>query len=148
MALKQQITDDIKTAMKAREEIRLATLRMLQSAVKYREIELRPGEINDEEINSIIKKLIKQRKDSFEQFTAGNRPELAERESKEIEVLLTYLPAQLDEKQIEAVVVKTIADLGAKSPKEMGAVMKEVLVRLSGAADGKLVSQIVKNKLQ
>lgn len=148
MALKQQILDDIKNAMKAKEEIRLATLRMLQSAVKYREIELRPGEINDDEINNIIKKLIKQRKDSVEQFTAGNRPELAERESKEIDVLLTYLPAQLDEKQIESVVVKTIEDLGAKSAKDMGAVMKEALVRLSGAADGKLVSQIVKSKLQ
>lgn len=146
--LKAKITEDIKSAMKSREALRLETLRFLQSQIKYREIELRPVEISDDEVMGVIKKLIKQRKDSIEQYTAGGRADLAEKETQELRIIEAYLPAQMDKAQIEALVVKAITDLGASSVKDMGRVMKEVLARSGGAADGKIVSEVVKSKLQ
>lgn len=146
--LKAKITEDIKSAMKSKETLRLDTLRFLQSQVKYREIELRPNEISDEEVMGVIKKMIKQRKESIEQYTTGGRADLAEKETQELRIMEAYLPAQMDKAQIETLVAKTITDLGASSVKDMGRVMKEVLARSGGAADGKLVSELVKSKLQ
>lgn len=148
MALRQQILDDIKSAMKAKEQIRLSTLRMLQSAVKNKEIEVRPKEISEEDILQVVKKLVKQRKDSIEQYQAAGRQELADKEAEEVLVLETYLPEQLSEGKIIEIIETVISETGASGPKEMGAVMKAVLAKVAGQADGKLVSQIVKSKLQ
>ena len=148
MALKEQIMNDIKEAMKAKQPERLSALRMLQSAVKNKEIELRPGVITDSDIFDVVKKMVKQRKESIEQFTAAGRTDLAEKESAEADMLSHYLPAQLNESQITTIVEDVIKELNASSQKEMGAVMKEAIARCKGAADNKIVSQIIKSKLQ
>lgn len=147
MDLKEQIMADIKTAMKDRETVKLNTLRFLQSAVKNREIELRPNAITPDEVLGVVKKLVKQRKESIEQYLAGNRQDLADQEKAELQILETYLPAQMSREQIEAVVTDVIAALGAKTMKDMGPTIKEVQARTAGAADGKLISEIVKAKL-
>lgn len=146
--LKNQITDDIKTAMKAKDALRLETLRFLNSAIKNREIELRPNPISNDEVMGVVKKLIKQRKESIDQFTQAGRKDLADKESQELAFLEVYLPAQMDRAQVEALVAKVITETGASSVKDMGKVMKEVLARSGGAADGKIVSEVVKTKLQ
>jgi uncharacterized protein YqeY len=148
VALKEQIMNDIKEAMKAKQPERLSALRMLQSAVKNKEIELRPGVITDSDIFDVVKKMVKQRKESIEQFTAAGRTDLAEKESAEADMLSHYLPAQLNESQITTIVEDVIKELNASSQKEMGAVMKEAIARCKGAADNKIVSQIIKSKLQ
>ncbi|MFK8137863.1 MAG: GatB/YqeY domain-containing protein [Bdellovibrionales bacterium] len=147
MSLKQQIMDDVKSAMRAKEQLKLSTLRMLQSAVKNKEIEVRPDEVSDQDIIQVVKKNIKQRKEAAEQFQAAGRKELAEKETEEITILEVYLPAQLDEAAITKIVEEVIAATGASSMKDMGGVMKEVQVKTAGSADGKLVSSIVKAKL-
>jgi uncharacterized protein YqeY len=145
--LKSQITEDIKAAMRAKDSLRLDTLRFLQSAIKNREIELRPAAINDDEVMGVLKKLIKQRKESIDQFSKAGRTDLAQKEQQELTYMEVYLPAQLDKGQVEALVSKVITDVGASGVKDMGKVMKEVLARAGGAADSKLVSEIVKSKL-
>lgn len=147
MALKAQILEDMKSAMRAKEQVKLETIRMLQSAIKLLEIELRPNEITEPEVLGVVKKLIKQRKDSFEQYQAAARPELAEKEALEITFLEKYLPPQLSEAQVAEVVAKAITSTGATSAKDMGKVMKEVLAQIDGQADSKLISQLVKAKL-
>lgn len=139
--------NDIKDAMRSKDSLKLNTLRFLQSAIKNREIELRPNPLNDEESMSVIKKLVKQRKESIEQYKAGNRQDLVDQESAELKILETYLPAQMSKEQVEKLVAEAIASTGAKSVKEMGAVMKEVLAKSGGAADNKLVSELVRAKL-
>lgn len=146
--LKSQLMNDVKVAMKERDALRLETLRFLQSAVKNREIELRPNPISNDEVLGVIKKLIKQRKESIDQFTQAGRSDLAEKETKELRFLEVYLPAQMGREQIEALVAKVITETGASSVKDMGKVMKEVLAQSGGAADGKVVSEVVKAKLQ
>jgi uncharacterized protein YqeY len=148
VALKEQIMNDIKEAMKAKQPERLSALRMLQSAVKNKEIELRPGVITDSDIFDVVKKMVKQRKESIEQYTAAGRTDLAEKESAEADMLSHYLPTQLNESQITVIVEDVIKELKASSQKEMGAVMKEAIARCKGAADNKIVSQIIKSKLQ
>lgn len=147
MDLREQIMADIKTAMKDKEAVKLSTLRFLQAAVKNREIELRPNAITSDEVLGVLKKLVKQRKESIEQYLAGNRQDLADQEKAELQILETYLPAQMSREQIEAVITEVIAALGAKTMKDMGPTIKEVQARTAGAADGKLISEIVKAKL-
>lgn len=148
MSLKQQILDDIKNAMKNKEAERLSTIRMLQAAVKYREIELRPNEINDQEILGVIKKLAKQRKDSITEFEKGGRQDLADKEKGELKILETYLPAQMSPEQIAKIVDEVIKAQGATTQKQMGGVIKEVMNRAAGMADGKVISDLVRSKLQ
>ena len=105
------------------------------------------GPLDDPETVSVIKKQIKQRQDSIEQFTKGNRLEMAEKEKSELEILKTYLPPELSEDEIKKVVAQVISDIGASSMKEMGRVMKEVNAKLAGQADGKLVAELVKQSL-
>ncbi|MFN8847024.1 MAG: GatB/YqeY domain-containing protein [Bdellovibrionales bacterium] len=147
MDIRPKILEEIKEAMKSKDSVKLGTLRFLQSAIKNREIELRPQPINDEEVLSVIKKLVKQRKESIEQYKAGNRQDLVDQEAAELKILETYLPAQMSREQVEQLVVSTIAALSAKTIKDMGPVMKEVLVKSGGAADNKLVSELVRAKL-
>jgi uncharacterized protein YqeY len=148
MGLKEQILADIKEAMKNKEADRLSAIRMLQAAVKNKEIELRPNAITDQDVMAVIKKATKQRKEAIEQYANAGRQDLADKEQFELSVLETYLPAQLDQAQVEKIVADVIAQLGAKSMKDMGGVMKEVQARTQGQADGKMVSEIVKSKLQ
>jgi uncharacterized protein YqeY len=148
MGLKDQVMADIKTAMKEKASAKLNALRFLQSAFKNKEIELRPNAASEDDFLGVLKKLVKQRKESIEQFQSAGRADLVAAESAELKLLETYLPAQLSREQVEAVVGQVIAALGAKTIKDMGSVMKEVVVRTSGAADNKLISDVVKAKLQ
>lgn len=147
MSMQKQIMDDVKNAMRAKEAVKLSTLRMLQSAIKNKEIEVRPNELSDKDVISVVKKLVKQRKEAAEQYENAGRPELAEKEIEESKFLEVYLPAQMGEEQVTAIVDEVIAALGASSMKEMGAVMKEVQAKTAGSADGKMISSIVKAKL-
>src|SRR5688500_3827860 len=122
-------------AMKAQEKERLSTLRMLQSAIKNEQINT-GHELSDEEAMSVIRKAVKQRQDSIEQYTKGNRPELAEKERAEMELLKTYLPPELTDEEIQNGVVDIIKALGAESKKDMGKVMKEATARYRGRVDG------------
>jgi uncharacterized protein YqeY len=153
MTIGEKIQTDIVTAMKARDEHRLTTLRMVKSALKNKEIDKRE-KLTDAEETQILTTLIKQRKESVESFTKGNRPELAEKEQTEIGIIETYLPQAAGEDEIRAVVqgaIAQIAEGGTKpGPKDMGSVMKAVQQRIQAdglRADGKLVSELVKAEL-
>ncbi|MBK9040554.1 MAG: GatB/YqeY domain-containing protein [Bdellovibrionales bacterium] len=148
MNLKEKILADMKEAMKAKDSHRLEVLRFLQSAVRYKEIELRPGLINDAEIIGVVTKQVKQRKESIDQFEKAGRKDLVDKEKYELSVLEGYLPHQMNRAEVEEVVETVIKTLNATSMKQMGAVIKEVLAKTAGSADGKLVSEIVKAKLQ
>ncbi|HUP62675.1 MAG TPA: GatB/YqeY domain-containing protein [Thermoanaerobaculia bacterium] len=141
-SLSEQIRADLTAAMKAQEKERLSTLRMLLSALKNEQINL-GHELSDEEAMSIIRKAVKQRLDSIEQYTKGNRPELAGKERAEMELLKTYLPPELTDEEIESGVCEIIASTGAQSKKDMGKVMKEATARYRGRVDGRKVQEIV-----
>jgi uncharacterized protein len=147
MGLREQIREDMKVAMKAKEMDKLNAIRMIQAAFKNREIELRPNEISEEELVQVLKKLAKQRKESIDTYTAANRKDLADGEAKELKLIEAYLPAQMSREQIEKLVAQVIAETGAKSQKDMGAVMKGVIAKSGGQADNKIVSELVKAKL-
>lgn len=148
MTLKEQIMDDVKSAMRSREKETLVALRSLQAAIKYLEIDKRPDPLSDDDVLSVIKKTAKKHKDSIEQYTNANRMDLVDKEKFELDLLKKYLPTPLDESQIKAFVDEAIKELNASSMKDMGAVIKSTIAKSAGAADGKLVSQIVKEKLQ
>lgn len=147
MEIRDRIMADVKAAMIAKESLKLGALRMLQAAIKNREIEVRPEAISQDDVMGVIKKLVKQRKESIEQYQQANRQDLADKEAEELKVLENYLPAQMSREQIEPIVNEVIAALGAKSVKDMGPVMKEVIARTAGTADNKIVSEIIKAKL-
>ncbi len=145
--IKAKLMEDVKVAMRAKDQAKLDALRFLQAAVKYKEIELRPNEIKDEDVMGVIKKLAKQRKESIEQFQSAGRTDLVEKEAAELAFLESYLPKAADRATVEKVVGEVIAALGAKTMKDMGAVMKESQARMAGTADGKTLSEIIKSKL-
>lgn len=147
MEIRNQIMADVKAAMIAKDSAKLGALRMLQAAIKNREIEVRPNEISADDVMGVIKKLVKQRKESIDQFQTAGRQDLVDQESAELKVLETYLPAQMGRDQIEKLVTEVIAALGAKSVKDMGPVMKEVIAKSGGTADNKVVSEVIKSKL-
>jgi len=146
MSLKDQITEDMKTAMRAKDAPRLLTIRGLMAAMKQREVDERIT-LDDAAIVGIIDKLVKQRKDSITQFTAGNRPDLVEKESAELAVLEGYLPQRLGVEAIAAEVAAIVAEVGAAGPGDMGKVMAAVKARLAGKADMAQVSAAVKQAL-
>jgi uncharacterized protein YqeY len=147
MSLKDRITSDMTAAMKSKEAARLSTLRMVKAAVQNREIE-KGGGLTDEELTKLLQSLVKQRRDSVEQYEKAGRAELAERERAEIVVIEEYLPQAATREEIEHAVEEAVSETGASSMKEMGAVMKAALARLAGRnADGRTVSEIVKSKL-
>ena len=147
MPLIDQIQKDIVTAMKAKEENRLSCLRMVKTALKNKEIE-KMAPLDDKESQQVLSTLIKQRKDSIEQFTKGGRMDLAEKESAEILVLESYLPPAADPELVEKAVVDAIAETGAASAKDIGKVMKAALAKLAGqTVDGKIVNEFVRRKL-
>lgn len=140
--LTEQIRADLTESMKARTAERTSTLRMLQAAVKNEQINV-GHELSDEEAMTVIRKGIKQRQDSVEQYTKGNRPELAAKEQAEIVILQSYMPPELSEAELEAGLREIIASTGAQSKKDMGKVMKEATARYKGRADGKKIQEIV-----
>src|ERR671929_1627857 len=147
MSLKERITGDMTAAMKAKEAGRLSTLRMVKAAVQNREIE-KGGELTDEELTKALQSLVKQRRDSVEQYEKAGREELAAKERAEIAVIEEYLPRAASREEIEEAVAAAIKETGATSMKEMGAVMKAAQARLAGRnADGRTVSEIVKARL-
>lgn len=146
MPLRDQLNEDIKTAMKAREADRLAALRLLLSEVKRREVDERIT-LDDAGVISVVEKMLKQRKDSISQFEKAARQDLADKEKYEVGVLEAYLPQQLSAAEVDAVVAEAIAATGAASPADMGKVMGVVKPRLAGRADMGKVSALVKAKL-
>lgn len=149
MSLIDQVQRDITAAMKARDEQRLSTLRMMKTALKHREIE-KMAPLEDVEAQNVLATLIKQRKDSIEQFTKGGRQEMADKEAAEITVIESYLPKAAGEAEIVAGVKAVIAEMNNPTMKDMGSVMKNAMARFSGAGirvEGKTVSEIVKREL-
>jgi uncharacterized protein len=149
MSLVEQIQKDITSAMKAREEQRLSTLRMVKSALKNREIE-KMAPLDEKESQAVLTTLIKQRKESVEQFTKGGRQEMADKEAAEIVLIESYLPKAAGEAEVVAGVKAIIAEMASPTMKDMGAVMKNAMARFSGAGmrvDGKMVSEAVKREL-
>ncbi|XXF80223.1 GatB/YqeY domain-containing protein [Myxococcaceae bacterium GXIMD 01537] len=146
--LRERIDADLKDAMRSKNELTLSVLRMLKSSVKYKEVEPgATGPLDDAGILQVIATLIKQRRDSVEQFKSGGRADLAEKEEGEISVLQNYLPQQLSTDELGAEVQAAIAAVGAKGPKDMGAVMKAVQPKVAGRAEGRAVSEAVKAAL-
>src|ERR1051325_3411871 len=144
--LSERIRTVLTAAMKAQEKERLSTLRMLQSAVKNEQINV-GHELSDEEAMTVIRKAVKQRLDSIEQYTKGNRPDLASKEQAELEILKTYMPPELSEAEVESGLREIIASTGAASKKDMGKVMKEATARYKGRVDGKKIQEIVSRLL-
>ncbi|MCY1080375.1 GatB/YqeY domain-containing protein [Archangium lansingense] len=146
--VRERIDADLKDAMRSKNELNTSVLRMLKSAIKYKEVEPgATGPLDEASILQVIGTLIKQRRDSIEQFKSGGRPELAEKEEQEISVLQNYLPKQLTPDELRAEVQAAITQAGAKSSKDMGAVMKVVTPKLQGRAEGRAISEEVKNQL-
>ena len=147
MALVDDLTARIADAMRQHDAVRLSTLRMLKAALMNREVERKRG-LDEAESLQVVAQLVKQRRDSIEQFTNGGRPELAAKDQAEIGVLEAYLPAAADPAAVERAVVDAIQETGATSPKDMGRVMKAAMVRLAGqTVDGKTVNELVRKKL-
>lgn len=140
--LTEKIRADLTAAMKAQEKERLSVVRMLQSAIKNEQINA-GHELSDEEAMSVIRKAVKQRQDSIEQYSNAGRTELADKERSEMEILKTYLPAELSEEELEGGLREIIASTGAASKKDLGKVMKEATVRYKGRVDGKRIQEIV-----
>jgi len=146
MSLKQQLTDDMKAAMKAGEKDRLAVIRLINAAIKQREVDERI-ELDDAAVLAVLEKMVKQRKDSVSQFEAANREDLAAIERAELVVIDTYLPAKLGEAEILAAIEAAVAETGATGPADMGKLMGVLKPRLSGQADMGQVSALIKKKL-
>jgi uncharacterized protein YqeY len=147
MSLRERIVSDMTAAMKARDAARTSTLRMVKAAVMNREIE-KGGGLTEEELTKALQSLVKQRRDSVEQYEKAGRAELAEKERAEIAVIEEYLPRAATPEEIERAVSEAVAEVGATSLKEMGAVMKAAQARLAGkSADGRAVSEMVKKRL-
>ena len=146
MSLRERLEADMKEALKARDTVRLETIRGVRGAVRNKEIET-GGDLDDAGILRVVRTLVKQRAEAIEQYRAGGREELAEKEEAEQAVLEAYLPAAPDAAEVERVVREVIAEVGAEGPKDMGRVMKPALERLGPAADGKAVSQAVRKLL-
>lgn len=148
MSLEDTISEDIKTAMREKDSVRLEVLRGVKSQMKYYQIEKKLEKMGDEDVINVLKKMIKQRNDSIEQFKAGNRMDLAEKEGKELEALKKYLPQQMSREELEALIREVIKETGATEKKQMGLVIKQVMAKAKGMADGKDVNQIAGSLLK
>jgi len=147
MSLLDEVNKHLAAAMKAKDPPRLSTLRMVKTALKNREIE-KMAALDDSESIKVLQSLVKQRRDSIEQYLKGGRPELADKEAAEIKVIEEYLPAAMDESTLARIVDETISEIGATSPADLGRAMKAVMARLAGEpVDGKLVNGLVRAKL-
>lgn len=143
MDVKKKLEEELVAAAKAKDKIRLSAVRMLKTALHNKEIELIRS-LNENEVLQVLSSMIKQRKDSIEQFAKGGRADLVEKEEAELKVLQEFMPAQMSEEEVDAVIKKTIEEAGAVSIKDMGKVMKILMPKLTGMADGKIVGEKVK----
>lgn len=149
--MREKINDDLKTAMKAGEKERVATLRLVNAAIKTADIEARPSgkdKISDADILTVLAKMVKQRRDSIEQFTSGGRPDLAEKEQVEITVIEAYLPQQMDEAATKEAIAAAIEETGAAGPKDMGKVMAALKTKFAGQMDFGKASALTKDLLK
>ena len=147
MALSKQIVADLTAAMKAQDTAKTSTLRMVKAAMMNRQIE-KGSELDDEDMQKLLRSLVKQRRDSIEQYEKAGRQELVDKEQAEVDIIETYLPKAASQEEIEQIITAVIAETGASSMKDMGKVMKAAQAALAGKnADGRLVSEIVKAKL-
>lgn len=146
MSLRDQIPEDLKTALRGKKSLDLSVLRMLQAAIKNREIDNK-GELNDEEIVQVVSSEIKKRRDAIEEFTKVSREDVAEAEQLEINVLMKYMPEQLSEEEVASKVQELVAGSGAAGLKDLGIAMKVVMPALKGKADGKLINKYVREQL-
>lgn len=146
MSLTDQLTEAMKVAMKAKDSLRLNAIRLIRTAVKNREIEARQP-LDDEQVIGVLSSLVKQRRESAQVYRENGREELAVKEEAELAVIQEFLPAQLDETELRAIVEAAVEEAGASSMKDMGKVMKLVTARTTGRADGRLVSELVKARL-
>lgn len=146
MTLKETLSEDMKSAMRAKDSEKLATIRLINAAIKQREVDERI-ELGDDQVLSVIEKMIKQRKDSITQFEAGGRQDLADKEKSEITVLAAYMPAQMSEAEVQAEVATAVTQAGASGPQDMGKVMAVLKPKLAGRADMNAVSALVKAAL-
>jgi uncharacterized protein YqeY len=147
MSLLQKFDDDLKLALKASDRLKVSVLRMAKAALKNRQIDKR-GELTEEDIISVISTLAKQRRESIEQFSKAEREDLAEKERQELLILQSYLPKQLTTEELDAIIVETIEETSSKGIEDFGKVMRLVMPRVKGAADGKIVNQRVKALLE
>ncbi len=147
MSLLQKLDDDLKLALKASDRLKVSVLRMAKAALKNRQIDKR-GELSEEDIISVISTLSKQGKESIEQFSKAEREDLAEKERQELLILQSYLPKQLTTEELDAIIVETIEETSSKGIEDFGKVMRLVMPRVKGAADGKIVNQRVKDLLE
>jgi hypothetical protein len=148
MDLETRLTDDLKTAMKNRDAVRLETLRQVKSRLKYYQIEKKLEKITNEDILHVIERMVKQRAESISQYEKGNRPDLVEKEQAERAVLAGYLPEPLSAEELEKVIHDAIQETGAREPRDIGRVMKAVMPRVTGRADGKTVNREVQRMLK
>lgn len=146
MGLEDRLMEEMKEAMKSNDKLRLSTIRMVRSAIKNKEIEQR-GKLDDEGIYKLIQAMVRKGEESIEQFKAGGRMDLVEKERREIEILNSFLPQPMSKEEILSIIDEVVAETQATSLKDMGKVMKSVMPRLGGRADGKLVNQLVKERL-
>ena len=147
MPLLAKVEEDLKGAMKGRDELKVSCLRLLKAATSNAAIQKGKASLEDAEVMDVIAKLIKQRDESVEAYTKGNRPELAEKEKKEAAILKAYLPAAMPDEELKAIIQAAVKETGASGPQGMGAVMKAVLPKVAGRADGGKVSQFVRETL-
>jgi len=153
MALREKIEDDLKTALKAGDKQRLSCLRMVKAKVQEKQIELRSKEgpeakLSEEDVANVVSAYAKQRRDSIDSYEKGGREDLAANERAELEILTEYLPQQMSEEKIAEIVDDAVKESGASAPKDMGAVMKLVMPKVKGRADGKIVNRIVQSRLK
>ena len=146
MTLEEQINEDLKNSMKAKDESRLSCLRFLKAALKNRQVE-KMAKLEDDDVRTVISSLIRRATDSVKEFRDGGREDLAAKEEKEIAILSAYMPKQLSTGEIEGIVAGTISELSAQGPKDLGRVMKAAMVKMAGKAQGKEVNDIVKRLL-
>jgi uncharacterized protein YqeY len=146
MSLEERLVQEMKEAMKSNDKLRLSTIRMIRSTVKNKEIELRKP-LDDGEIQKAIRGMVRKGEESVEQFKLGGRMDLVDKESKEVEILKSFLPQALTREEILRIIDETIEETQSTSPKDIGKLMKAVMPKLQGKADGKLVNQLVKERL-
>ena len=146
MSLDERLVEEMKQAMKSGDKLRLSAIRMIRSTLKNKEIELRK-KLEDEDIVKVIQVMVRKGEESVEQFQTGGRMDLVEKEKKEIEILKSFLPQPLDREEILRIIDQTIEETQASSSKDIGKVMKSVMPKIGGKADGKLINQLVKERL-
>jgi uncharacterized protein YqeY len=145
-SLSQRLDQAFKEALKGRQAVALSTLRMLKTAIRHREVDLRRP-VTEEELQTVINTQVKQRREAISEYAKAGRPDLANKEEEELSILLSFLPPQLSQGELEAEVSRIIEEVGASSPKDLGKVMKTAMARLAGRADGKAVQEIVRKSL-